>query len=46
MTAFRSRATRKLNDPILMDWALEHYRNAQNGDPQRRTAMEWTGSTA
>ncbi len=30
----------KLSDPILMEWALDRYRDAEKGNPQRREAME------
>lgn len=33
-------ATGKLDDPILMDWALGHYRDARIGDPRHRQALE------
>ena len=32
----------KLNDPILMEWALRRHRNAQAGVPERQEAMERT----
>ena len=40
MTDLISLAKGKLNDPILMEWALRHYQDAQAGTPQRREAME------
>ena len=33
-------ATGKLNDPILMDWAISRYRRMENYEPQHRDAME------
>jgi hypothetical protein len=40
MTNLIPLATGKLDDPILMDWALDRYRDARIGDPGRRQAME------
>lgn len=33
-------AAGKLEDPILMDWALDRYSETKNGDPRRREAMD------
>jgi hypothetical protein len=33
-------ATRKLNDPIVMDWAIDRYRQARKGRSQGQEAME------
>ena len=40
MTHLIKLATGKLNDPILMDWALDRYRQASEGRSQRQEAME------
>ena len=40
MTDLIPLAKAKLNDPILMEWALRRYRDAQLGAPQRCEAME------
>ena len=40
MTDLTALAQGKLNDPILLKWALRRYRDAQMGAPQRRVAME------
>lgn len=40
MTDLVALATGKLNDPILMDWAISRYRLMENHDPQHRDAME------
>lgn len=42
MTDLIPPATGKLDDPILMDWALDRYRDARTVDPRRRQAMEQT----
>jgi hypothetical protein len=33
-------ATGKLNDPILMDWAIDRYGQARKGHSERQKAME------
>ena len=40
MTPLIKLATGKLNDPILMDWALDRYRQASEGHSRRQEAME------
>ena len=40
MTHLIKLATGKLNDPILMDWALDRYRQASEGRNQRLQSME------
>ena len=40
MTDFIQLAKGKLNDPILMEWALDRYRDAQKGAQKHREAME------
>ena len=40
MTALTDLAKGKLQDPILMDWALDRYREAQKRGPQYSEAME------
>jgi tetratricopeptide (TPR) repeat protein len=40
MTHLIKLATGKLNDPILMDWALDRYRQASEGRSPRQQAME------
>jgi tetratricopeptide (TPR) repeat protein len=40
MTDLIKLAIGKLNDPILMDWALHRYRQASKGDSHRQKAME------
>ena len=40
MTDLIELATGKLNDPILMDWAISRYRRMENYAPQHREAME------
>jgi len=42
MTHLIKLATGKLNDPILMDWALDRYRQAREGHSPRQQAMEQT----
>lgn len=39
MTDIIQLAKGKLNDPILMEWALDRYRDARMGAQQRREAM-------
>ncbi len=40
MTDFIRLAKGKLNDPILMEWALDRYRNVEEGAQKYREAME------
>ena len=40
MTDLIELATGKLNDPILMDWALDRYRQASKGQSHRQEEME------
>jgi hypothetical protein len=40
MTHLINLATGKLNDPILMDWALDRYRQASEGRSPRLESME------
>ena len=40
MTDLIERATGKLNDPILMDWAISRYGQMEKYYPQHREAME------
>jgi hypothetical protein len=35
-------ATGKLNDPMLMDWAIDRYREAREGRSERQKLMEQT----
>ncbi len=40
MTDIIELATGKLNDPILMDWAISRYRQMENCPPKHREAMD------
>lgn len=40
MTDLIELAKGKLNDPILMDWVLDRYRDAEMGEPRCQHAME------
>jgi hypothetical protein len=40
MTDLIELTKRRLNDPILMSWALDRYRDAEMGEPRCRQTME------